>query len=145
MKITINEKPEIDEVDIIINCKAADEQVLKILSSLRTFDRTITGTKNAQTYLLSPDLILYIESVDKKTFIYCEKEVYESPLRLYELEERLLNDGFFRASKSTVINLSQVHSLIPDFGGRILLIMNNGEKSVVSRQYATNVKKKLGI
>lgn len=43
--------------------------------------------KDDQTFLLSPSSVLYIESVDKKTFIYCQKEVYETPLRLYELEE----------------------------------------------------------
>ena len=33
--------------------------------------------------------MLYIESVDKRTFLYTEESVYETPLRLYELEERL--------------------------------------------------------
>lgn len=145
MKITINENSAKDEVEIIIKCKQADEEVLKMVASLRSFDSTITGTKEGQTFLITPETVLYIESVDKKTFIYTEKDVYETPLRLYEFEEKLYREGFFRASKSTIINLSGVKSLRPDFGGRLLLTMNNGEKMTVSRQYAGVVKTRLGL
>ncbi len=33
--------------------------------------------------------ILYIDTVDRKTFCYTNGAVYESALRLYELEDRL--------------------------------------------------------
>ena len=36
--------------------------------------------------------ILYIDTADKKTFLYTEKAVYESALRLYELEDALGGD-----------------------------------------------------
>lgn len=145
MKIIINENSTEDEVEVIVNCKQADESILKIVASLHSFDSTINGTKEGQVFIISPKTILYFESVDKKTFIYTEKDIYETSLRLYELEEKLLEEGFFRASKSTIINLSGVRSLRPDFGGRLLLTMNNDEKMAVSRQYACVVKKRLGL
>lgn len=145
MKIIINEDITLDEVQITINCKQTDENILKLIASLRSYDKVITGSKGQQTYLISPSTVLYIESVDKKTFIYCENDVYETPLRLYEIEEQFSSDGFFRASKSTIINLYQVNSLCPDFSGRIILTMSNKEKIVVSRQYSGNLKEKLGI
>ena len=89
--------------------------------------------------------ILYIDTVDKKTFFYTSKEVYETPLRLYELEEQLISSDFFRASKSTIINFNQIQSLRPDFGGRMLVQMNNGENLNVSRQYVSTIKEKLGL
>lgn len=145
MKITINENAGIDELEVIINCRHTDDRVLRIIASLRSLDNKLIGTKDDQTFLLNPGSVLYIESVDKKTFIYCQKEVYETPLRLYELEDKLSDLGFFRASKSAIINLSQVKSLRPDFGGRLLMSMNNGEKMLVSRQYAAVIKEKLGL
>ena len=145
MKVTINDNVPTDEIEVIINCKEVDNQVLKILASLKAFEHKLTGLREGQTFFLSPKEILYIESVDKKTFMYTEKEVYETPLRLYELEERLQVEGFFRAAKASLINLSGVRSLRPDFGSRLLLTMNNGEKITVSRQYAGAVKEKLGL
>ena len=50
-----------------------------------------------------------------------------------------------RISKSTVINLNRIKSIRPDFGGKILATMENGEKVSVSRQYANEFKTKLGI
>ena len=47
-----------------------------------------------------PTYLQYIESVDRKCFIYTSDEVYESEFRLYELEQRLEEHGFFRVSKS---------------------------------------------
>ena len=116
-----------------------------MIAALKSFERTLTGLKDGQTFLLNPLNILYIESVDKKVFIYTEQDVYETPLRLYELEDRLQADGFFRASKSTLINLSGVRSLRPDFGSRLMLTMNNGERLTVSRQFSSAVKERLGL
>ena len=70
--------------------------------------------------------------------------MYETPLRLYELEERLESSDFFRASKSLIINFNQIQSLKPEFGGTMQVTMSNGERLTVSRQYAKSVKEKLG-
>ena len=71
--------------------------------------------------------------------------MYETPLRLYELEERLAPRDFVRASKSAVVNFSRVQSIRPDLGGRLQLTLENGERLGVSRQYAPAIKEKLGL
>ena len=144
MKIVINENPALLETEVVVNCRQ-DEQILKVIASLRVFDQKVTGTVNGQTFLLSPSEILYIDTVDKKTFLYTEGAVYETPLKLYELEEKLVAEDFFRASKSSIINFGRIKSLRPDFGGRMILTMSNGEQLAVSRQYALTIKTKLGI
>ena len=87
--------------------------------------------------------VLYIDTADKRTFLYTEKQVYKSTLRLYELEERLAGMDFFRAGKSCIVNFCRIRSIRPEFGGRMLLTMENGEKLYVSRQYAVELKEKL--
>lgn len=119
MKIHINENPQLSETEIVINCRETDENLLKIVALLRT--------------------------MDKKTFFYTKEEVYETPLKLYELEERLSNNDFFRAGKSTIINFNQIQSLRPDFGGRMIVQMSNGEHLGISRQYVLTIKSKLGL
>jgi len=146
LKITIQEEPERSETEVAIYCRsAAQPEVARLLSALHPLERRLTGTKDGQTFPLLHSQILYIESVDHRTFFYCADLVCETPLRLYELELGLSGAGFVRASKAVIVNLSQVRSLRPDFGGRLILTMNNGEKLFASRQYAKGIKEKLGI
>jgi len=145
MKIIINENPNIDETEVIINCRHTDEQVMRICAGLRMYDKKITGLLNEQTHLLNISDILYIESVDRKTFLYTDNEVYETVLKLYELEERLTGDDFIRATKSSIINFGKVKSLRSDFGGKMLCTLENGEIVTVSRQYTGVIKQKLGL
>ena len=145
MKITINESDEVDDIEIVVNCKRVDENLLKMIAAIRAFDKKITGTKEGKVFVLEVDDIYYFESVDKKTFIYLHKDVYESSLRLYELEEKFANSDFFRASKSTIINLSKIKVITPVFGGRIEVVLENDEKLVVSRQYVPLLKRKLNF
>lgn len=145
MKIVINESEDNEEIEVIINCKRIDESLLKVISSIRAFDEKIKGSKDGKIFILDTEKIYYFESVDKKTFIYMNKEVYETSLRLYELEERFSNSDFFRASKSTIINLAKIKEIIPVFGGRVEVILENDEKQIISRQYVPILKKKLDI
>ncbi len=70
------------------------------------------------------------------------KQVYETDLKLYELEDRF---EFFRISKSCVVNLNQIHSLQAESHRRIKIMMSNSEKIIVSRQYAKELKNLLGV
>ncbi len=145
MKIIINEVKDIEDVEIVINCKTIDESVTRIISKLKALEEKITGNKDGRIFILDTNEIFYFESVDKKTFIYMDKEVFQTHLRLYELEERLKNTDFFRASKSTIINLRKVKNIVPMFGGRIEILLDNDEKLVVSRQYVPILKNKLDL
>ncbi|MBD5544736.1 MAG: LytTR family transcriptional regulator [Lachnospiraceae bacterium] len=105
----------------------------------------LTAKKNAEIYLLDIERIIYIESVDRKCFIYTERDIYESDFRLYELEQRLEEYGFFRVSKSFLIHLQSIQSLKADINRRIRITMSNGEQIIASRQYADALKKRLGV
>ena len=144
VKITIKENEQQEELELVIHCRKAGEQVAELIAALSHLDKKLTGVKDGRTFVLDTACIFYFESVDKKTFAYAESEVYEIPLRLYELEQRLSRD-FFRASKATVINISKVKSLMPDFGGRLEVRLTTGEKLIVSRQYAQVLKNKLEL
>ena len=145
MKIHINENPLLSETEITINCQKTDESIVNIISLLKIFNNKITGIKEGEMFILDVQKILYIDTVDKKTFFYTSKDIYETPLKLYELEEKLIESDFFRASKSTIINFKQIKSLRPEFGGKMLVTMNNDERLYVSRQYVHTIKEKLGL
>jgi len=145
LKITINEDAAIEETEIIINCRKGDNEVYRMIAILRSFDRKLTGTKDGRTFIIDAVDVMYCESVDKKTFIYTNDDVFETVLRLYELEERLSHGEFFRASKQNIINISKIMSMRPEISGKIEVTLQNGERLYVSRQYVPTLKSKLGI
>lgn len=145
MKIHINEDPKLLEMEITINCNRITSEVEKLISMLRVMDLKLTGKKDNQTFILDASKVLYIDTVDKKSFFYTKNDVYETELKLYELEEQLAALDFIRVNKSCVLNFNQIISIKADIDGKLLVTMSNQEKLFVSRQYAPVIKKKLGV
>ena len=143
MKINILEG--CDNIEVTIKCPNITEDIRKLESLLHSHAKQFPCTKGGVTHLIDASDILYFESVDKNTFVYTEADIYELPLKLYELEEILHTAGFIRSAKSQVINLHKITALCPDFGSRIEATMQGGEKLIISRQYAKLLKERLGI
>lgn len=145
MKIEIKVDSSIEENCISISCSRLTPELEKLIAMMRIMEKQFVVSAEGETFLLDVSTILYVEAVDRKTFVYTDKRVYESKLRLYELEEQLEEYGFFRAGKSCLIQLRAVRSLKRDINRRIRVTMENGEIIMVSRQYAEALKRKLGI
>ena len=145
MKITIENIPVGSEPEIIIRCNEPDDSLLQLIYSLTSTHRKLIGFTDLQTHIINPKDVFYFESVDNKVFIYCQEKVYESRLKLYEIEMDYENWDFFRASKSTVLNMGKIKSVSPILYGRFEALLQNGEKVFISRQYVPVLKKKLGL
>lgn len=143
MKITLNQDPAFPETKVVINCPQADEEILRLVAMLRVYQKKLVGVKDGERHLLDVKDILYIDTTDKKTFLYTEKAVYESALKLYELEDALRELDFLRAGRSVIVNFRKIKSIRPELGGRMLVTMDNAEQVYVSRQYAGELKEKL--
>lgn len=143
MKITLEQDPGYGETEVVIHCAQADEDILRLVAMLRIYQKKLVGILDGERHLLDVKDVLYIDTADKKTFLYTDKAVYQSALRLYELEEALGALDFFRAGRSAILNFRRVKSVRPELGRRFLVTMDNGEQIWVSRQYAGELKDKL--
>ena len=145
MKIEIHVDEKAADLEISITCKQLTPDVEKILATLRMINHQLTARKDNEIHLLDIEKIIYIESVDRKCFIYTEDEMYESEFKLYELEHQLEEFGFFRVSKSFLIHLQNIQSLKAEINRKIRVTMSNGEQIIASRQYSDKLKKRLGV
>lgn len=145
MKISINVEEDIKDIEVVISCSRLTPEIEKVLATLRMMERQLLVKKREETYILDVSKVIYLESVDRKTFVYTREDVYESGFKLYELEQQLDECGFFRASKSCVAALRYIKSLRTDVNRKIKVTMENGEQIMVSRQYAEELRKKLGV
>ena len=145
MKIEIFVDENATDLNISVTCKQLTPDIEKILATLRMMNHQLVAKKNEETHLLDISQVVYIESVDRKCFIYTSDEIYESDFRLYELEQQFEEYGFFRVSKSFLIHLQNVQSLKAEINRKIRITMSNGEQIIASRQYADELKKRLGV
>lgn len=145
MKITINIDENIQETEIKISCNQLTYEVENLIATLRILNQQLLVSKENENILLDVNEISYIEAVDRKTFVYTEEDVYESKLKLYEMEEKLCQSGFIRISKSSLVRLRYIKSIKNDVERKLRLTMKNGEQIIVSRQYAEEIKKRLGV
>jgi len=143
VKIIIEPPSPGEEEQITIKCHNIPPELLHLLNALKT--RHLIGYLGNEIHRIAPKDIFYIETVDNKTFLYCEKTVYECKQKLYELEEALTGGDFLRISKSVIINLSKIKSLSPALSGRLEAVLHNGEIVIISRQYVGELKKCFGL
>ncbi|MBD5140266.1 MAG: LytTR family transcriptional regulator [Ruminococcus sp.] len=145
MKIEIITDENAEDLKISVVCRHLSPQVEKIIAMLRMTDHQLTARKNDEIHLLDISRVIYIEAIDRKCFVYTAEDIYESEFKLYELEQQLEEYGFFRVSKSVLIHLHNVQSLKADINRRIRITMSNGEQIIASRQYADQLKRRLGV
>ena len=145
MKITIQIDEQLQDTEIAVTCNRLSPVIEKMIATLRMLDQQLAVTKEDENFLLDVEKIAYIEAVERKTFVYTDDDVYESKLKLYEMEERLCRSGFFRVSKNTLVHLRFIKSLKNDIARKLRLTLLNGEQIMVSRQYADEIKKRLGV
>lgn len=144
-KVTITPINNNEEEEILIKCHEINDDVLSLMEKLKNNESTLLGTKDNTVFRISIKDIYYIESVDNKTFICTQKSIYESKLKLYQIEEILDGTKFLRCSKSMIVNLGKIRSVAPSISGRLEAGMQNGETVIISRQYVSALKKKLGM
>lgn len=145
MKIEIDIDERYSDIEVGIKAPRLTQDIEKLISLMRMINMQIVVKKDDETYLLDTEKILYIEAVERSTFVYTEDATYESDLKLYEMEQELLEQNFFRISKQSIINLKKVKSLKADINRKIRVTLVNDEQIIVSRMYSDELRKRLGI
>lgn len=144
MKVTFKQVFSPEEEETVICGMKKTESVQRAMDLLEHGIGSIAVLREEDTYLCRTDRIYYVESVDKKTFVYTKEECFETKSRIYELEE-ILGAGFLRCAKAMIVNIRKIQSVKAAYNGRMLAQLLNGETIVVSRSYVKDLKRRLGI
>ena len=144
MKIKEEQELSCSEIEVIIKYSQRNRQVNRIIDFLQSFDMQIKCAGDNADKMVNILDIYYIESVDKKTFVYLENAVYRTDFRLYQLKSKLQTYGFVQISKSCILNINVLDSIRPLFNSRMEAALKNGEKVNINRNYLNGVKKALG-
>lgn len=146
MNIRIEIVPSIKEPELVLRTPQLNEDSKKLQGQLEELflkEKQLTFYQKGEEFFIPLSQILFIESNDNKVFAHTHQSIYEVKFKLYELEE-ILPPYFCRISKSTLLNVRQVHSLAKSFSGTSRITFLESYKMVhASRHYYKQLKEKL--
>lgn len=140
MKYTIEQIAK-GEDELILRYQRLNGEVEVVLQFMNAPPKKLIGTKDNTQAIIDFADILYVETVDRKTFIYTADDVFRSELTLAQLEEVLNTVNFFRCAKSMIINIDKISTLKSLASNRIDAALVNGEHIIISRTYASEFRK----
>lgn len=140
MKYTIEQISQ-GEDELILKYRRLTREVEEILNFMKAPRRKLVGLKGDSSIVIDIPEILYIETVDRKTFVYTEEDVYRVDYTLIQMEDILNTINFFRCSKSMIINIDHITRLKSLASNRIDAMLCNGEHIIISRTYASEFRR----
>jgi DNA-binding LytR/AlgR family response regulator len=95
--------------------------------------------------LTKPEDVAWFGVEHRLVYAHCGDRAYMTNYTLRELEEQLDGNTFFRAHKASLVNLERVKAILPWFGGRFKLQMDDhaGSEVAVSRAQARVLRARL--
>ena len=132
----IDDKP----LTIIIEYPILDTKTKRLIKKMEALDFMVSGNSKGKIFQVHISDIYYMESVERKTFLYTKDEIYMTDKKLYELEEMLRDAGIIRISKSCLMNMDMLYSIRQLMNSQLEATLLNGEKLIVARTYLKNIK-----
>lgn len=140
MKVSIREEEKIEQLEVVVLCKARTPFVDQLASKIGHIEISIFGKDGENTVQLPVDDIYYIEAVENRTYIYCKEKLYSCDMKLYELEDKFRGITFLRISKSCILNLNKIYNVKGMINGRLLIALDNNERLIANRSYVQKLK-----
>ena len=138
LKIEIN--PAQRDIEVLITCPVKNKTVDRIISLVQSVNTQIECYSDDSIKLVNVSDIFYIESIDGKTIVCCEKEKYLVKYRLYQIYEKLKNNGFIQISKYCIVNINKLDKFKPLDNNRLEAVLSNGIYLCITRKYIAGIK-----
>jgi DNA-binding LytR/AlgR family response regulator len=140
MIIKIIKNPGQRDIEILITCHEKNKTVDRIVSLIESVDTRIECYSDDSIKHVNVSDIYYIESVDGKTLVCCEKKKYLVKSRLYQVYEKLKNNGFMQISKYCILNINKLDKFKPLDNNRLEAVLSNGVYLCITRKYIAGIK-----
>ena len=102
----------------------------------------LTGKQEEEWTPVAIDKISYIESLQKKTWFYVEKEQFKTSITLKELQMRL-PPFFIRIHRSYIVNIHFIKKMARDLTSNFIVTLKDGTELPVSQSYLNNLRNAL--
>lgn len=145
MKVKIDIDDKYAETTVIIQANAWSEELAALAAKLNVQEKSkrLVGVENERSVLLEPSEIDCVFAEKRKVMAALGSRNVELRMKLYEVEELLVDRQFMRFSKSVIGNLDQIDHFELVFNGNLCVHFKSGKKEYVSRSYVSELKQRL--
>ncbi len=140
MRVTLEQDSSCTDIEVLVRYATMNKDVERISALLQASGTRIRCDLDGETRLVNASDIYYIESVDKRTFVYLERSVYRTDAPLYKLADALGPLGFAQINKACLLNTAMLSQVRPLFNSRMEATLRNGERVCITRKYLDTVK-----
>ena len=145
MKLSVEQIPREGEEEVIVRCYDTQEKWVEAIRAVTAGGGFVSAFAEEKVYRLKLSDVYYFEVVDGRSFLYCDRSVFECRQKLYEFEALCRSSVLFRCGKSMILNADKIQYVRPSVSGRFEATLTNHEKVIISRQYVGELKRLLGV
>jgi two-component system LytT family response regulator len=133
LQLQQNEKAQLDFRELIAN-----------IPKRATYQEQLAVRLNERVILVKIEMIDWIESSANYVKLHIEDEVYLFRETMSGMEQRLNPTHFTRIHRSTIVNLDRIKEFQPWSHGDYIVILKDGQKLKMSRNYGEILKASFG-
>ena len=135
MKLTAQKDINLDDDYVDVRYRELTPAIHQIFQLCEDTSAVLLCEKDGAMNRVDVNDMLYVEAVDRKSFVYTRDDVYIMPTQLSQLEEDLSRRHFVRISKMAMVNIYKIKSVSNGLHFKLTAEMVNGEKVVITRHY----------
>jgi len=131
------------DIEIKITYPEKNKTINRLVSLIKSFNKQIECYSDDSIIYVNVSDIYYIESIDKKTMIFCENDNFLAKGRLYQIFDKLESKDFVQISKYCILNINKLEKIKTLANSHLEAELSNGKCLYVTRKYLADIKRSL--
>ena len=126
---------------VIVEYPEWNSSVERLIDKISKADLTFTGKADDRTVSIGISDIYYIENVERKIFLYTDKDVFRYDRSMTDIESVVSGTELVRISRTCIMNTAHLKEIRQIRNSHLEAVMDNEEKLIVSRKYLPDIKR----
>ena len=118
------------------------ESVKGLIRKIESLDVSFSVTAEDRQMRIARSDVYYLEIVDRKAFLYTEKDVFRLDASMQEILNLTIDSDLVRISRTCIMNTSHLTEIRQLKNSHLEATLDNGEKLIVSRKYLRDIKRR---
>ena len=137
IKRQVKDKP----LTVIIEYPEYNSTVAGLVRKINSFEIQFSARDDERQMKIGLMDVYYIENVERKLFIYTDKDVYRLDSSMSEIEEMTSGTDLVRISRTCIMNTDHLKEIRQVKNSHLEAVLDNDEMLIVSRKYLKDIKK----
>ena len=126
---------------VIIEYPDQSDSVTALVRKIKSFEIQFSARDDERHMKIGLMDVYYIENVERKLFIYTDKDVYRLDSSMSEIEEMTSGTDLVRISRTCIMNTDHLKEIRQVKNSHLEAVLDNDEMLIVSRKYLKDIKK----